>query len=98
MRDARPPVAALGERCTTCVALLLEASGLARRAQRIDADVEQARKVGKGCATPALAILNTYDRELEQWQARVTQHLHGGSHPELPYAQRAAGDQPGQPS
>lgn len=61
--------------CTTCIALLAEASRLAKRAQDLDIDVEHARHIGKGCATPALAILNKYDADLERWQSGVKDHL-----------------------
>lgn len=67
--------ARLHHTCPECIALLYVADKLARRARDLDAQVEQSRKVGKGCATPALAILNNYDRDLDEWQRHVSAHL-----------------------
>lgn len=61
--------------CPTCLALLAEADRLAFRARQLDREVERARTVGKGCATPASAILNNYDSDLNRWQSHVGQHL-----------------------
>lgn len=65
----------LAPTCPDCIALLAEASRLAKRARELDIDVAQARHVGKGCATPALAILNKYDRDLDRWDRQVKDHL-----------------------
>lgn len=61
--------------CPECIALLIVADRLARRARNLDEHVERSRKVSRGCATPALAILNNYDRDLEAWQRHVSAHL-----------------------
>jgi hypothetical protein len=77
--DAISGPARMDHACVTCISLLAEASRLAKRAQDLDIDVAHARHVGKGCATPALAILKQYDADLERWQHGVTAHLKGHS-------------------
>ncbi len=61
--------------CPTCIALLAEGDRLAWRARQLDRDVERARTIGKGCATPALEVLRRYDSDLDRWQSGVAAHL-----------------------
>ncbi len=91
------PGAFPSSRCATCVELLLEGSRLASRAQKLDVAVEQARRIGKGCATAALAILTAYDRDLAAWQEAIPKHLL--NHDELfPHTEVRALEHASQPS
>ena len=67
-------------RCSICLALLRQALELSHRAQAIDGQAVLSVKAARGCATPALAILNRYDADLEGWQKRVADHLASGEH------------------
>jgi hypothetical protein len=66
-------------KCATCLKLLRQGHELSLRAHALDEQVVQSTKVPRGCATPALAIMNRYDADLEAWQAHVADHLAEGA-------------------
>ena len=62
--------------CQSCRSLLTEALDLSVRARKLDAMVERALAAGRGrCGTPAIWVMDQYDRDLAAWEERSRLHL-----------------------
>lgn len=65
--------------CETCRVLLAEGLDLCVRARKLDAETERALAASGGrCGTPALWIMDQYDRDLTAWEDRSRTHLQQG--------------------
>ena len=62
--------------CETCRILLAEALDLALRAKKLDAAMAEA--CSRRCGTPALWVMEQYDRDLGAWESRSIRHLQQG--------------------